>query len=688
MDPRQCLTRTFAVEGTLEDCEVTVSAEGLQLVSYRVYTPDLRPIPEPAQALPRPEQLKSLEELWLAATHLEQYRHATVDPAIYYQEGLRRDATDIRLNTGYGLLLYRRGQIRESIPYFEQAVAKQIWRNPNPYYGESYFDLGLALDADGQTEQAYDAFYKATWSAETQGAAFYRLACLECRRGEYRQALAFAEQALLRGWHDMKTRVLKAALLRLLGQENAAFLNESLAIDPLCMGCLYEKALHDDTLGDWRSAMRAEAHNYLTLALDYAQAGLFADGIRILTGCPATDPMPYYYLGWLYAQAGQNEQSVNSYGKAEKLTAIACFPSRLEEMAILRSAIAALKSAPQALLLLGCLLYDKKQYEAAIQQWEQAVQENPELAMAHRNLAIAYYNKRGDQAALAAMQKALTLDAQYPRYLLEYDQLSARLGHTNAQRLALLEQKLPVTQERDDLYLRYITLLNCAGRYEEALRAVTSRRFHPWEGGEGRASGQYRYALFHMAQKNLTEHEPDKALALLQQSLEYPENLGEGKLPNVPDHQAYYLMGLAWRQKQQEEQAHDAFAQAAAGDSEPSDVRYYNDQPSDYIYFQGLARRALGDEAGARKAFHTLIGYGERHMFDEVGYDFFAVSLPEIEVFADDIVLRHTQYCRYLRALGHLGLEDTEKAAMLARELLTAQPDHQGALDILGALQA
>ena len=55
------------------------------------------------------------EELYLAATHLEQYRHATRDPQEYYLEGLRRDPTDIRLNNGYGLLLYRRGQARESL---------------------------------------------------------------------------------------------------------------------------------------------------------------------------------------------------------------------------------------------------------------------------------------------------------------------------------------------------------------------------------------------------------------------------------------------------------------------------------------------------------------------------------------------------------------------------------------------
>ena len=107
---------------------------------------------------------------------------------------------------------------------------------------------------------------------------------------------------------------------------------------------------------------------------------------------------------------------------------------------------------------------------------------------------------------------------------------------------------------------------------------------------------------------------------------------------------------------------------------------YYNDQPSDYIYYQGLALLALGKEAAARKSFHQLILYGEKHIFDKAAYNFFAVSLPEIEVYQDDIQLRNDQYCNYLRALGALGLQDKEKAGLLLEEILKKQPDYLEAL--------
>ncbi|MDE7188042.1 MAG: DUF5107 domain-containing protein, partial [Lachnospiraceae bacterium] len=117
---------------------------------------------------------------------------------------------------------------------------------------------------------------------------------------------------------------------------------------------------------------------------------------------------------------------------------------------------------------------------------------------------------------------------------------------------------------------------------------------------------------------------------------------------------------------------------------EPGSVLYYNDQPSDYIFYQGLANQALGQENAAKKAFHKLIHYGEQHMFDTVDYDFFAVSLPEIEVFQDAIQLRNELYCNYLRALGALGLQEREKARNLLTEILKKQADYQGALSHLG----
>lgn len=698
LSPRACHSVSFAVSDSSvirkKTCRVSVAFQGKTLVDYFVYEKHPEPIPSPAESMKTPKELKSTEELYLAATYLEQYRHATFEPAGYYLEGLRRDSTDIRLNNGYGLLLFKRGCIKESIPYFEAAIRKQTWKTPNPYYGECYFNLGLALEADGQEEKAYDAFYKATWSAETQGTGFFWLANLSARRKNYEDALAFVSKSLLQNWHNMKARALKAAIMRKLGMNNTELLKESLEIDPLYMGCLYEQAVAGGISGEstaeeknygaveaWKEKMRTEAHNYLELSLDYIKAGFYEDALAILEACPEESPMRRYYQGYAYKELGNQEAAGEYFAKGEAADADYCFPNRVEEIGILEAAAQTLSKAPMAHYYLGNLFYDKKQYQTAAEHWEKAIKENDALAMAYRNLSIAYFNKEHDgEKALAAMEKACSLDKNYPRFLLEYDQLAAKLNMSNEKRLQILEEKMELTGARDDLYLRYITLLNCAGRYEDALAALKSHKFHPWEGGEGKVSAQYCYALVETAKKKLAQNQPAEARLLLEKTIVYPENLGEGKLPNVPDNQAYYYMGIASRMLGDAEKAEEFFELAASGPQEPERVLYYNDQPSDFIFYQGLANRALGREDAAKKAYHQLTIFGEKHLFDEVSYDFFAVSLPEIEVYQDNLGLRNIQYCNYLRALGAIGLGEKEKASELFMEILRKQADHQGAL--------
>ena len=106
------------------------------------------------------------------------------------------------------------------------------------------------------------------------------------------------------------------------------------------------------------------------------------------------------------------------------------------------------------------------------------------------------------------------------------------------------------------------------------------------------------------------------------------------------------------------EKSKEYFALAAVGSSEPSPVRYYNDQPSDYIYYQGLAYAELGDAEKAENSFNHLVLNGEKHKNDKIEYDFFAVSMPELEVYQDDIQKRSDDYCKYLTYLGKKGLEE------------------------------
>lgn len=109
--------------------------------------------------------------------------------------------------------------------------------------------------------------------------------------------------------------------------------------------------------------------------------------------------------------------------------------------------------------------------------------------------------------------KAFRLDHTDARVLMELDQLYKRLNRPHIERLCFLEQHIDIVMTRDDLYLEYVTLLNQTGQYREAIRRIDQRKFHPWEGGEGKVPAQYQLARLELAKelinrKNMMTHSP------------------------------------------------------------------------------------------------------------------------------------------------------------------------------------
>src|SRR5215207_143856 len=240
----------------LYDKEVALSPEAALLDEVQIpagtrpqsltLLPDEKPaIPAPATPAPQPEDVGSNEELFLHGQHLEQYRHATYTPEPYYQEALRRDPGDSRCNNAMGLLLYRRGKFAEAETYFRTAIQRLTMRNPNPYDGEPFYNLGLALRMQGHYGAAFDAFYKAVWSAAWQDAAYFELARLAARSGQLEEAIDLVDRALTRNARHHQARHLKIALLRRLGRIQAAraAADQSLALDRMEYGALWELQL-------------------------------------------------------------------------------------------------------------------------------------------------------------------------------------------------------------------------------------------------------------------------------------------------------------------------------------------------------------------------------------------------------------------------------------------------------------
>ncbi|MEN6419643.1 MAG: DUF5107 domain-containing protein, partial [Clostridiaceae bacterium] len=274
------------------------------------------------------------------------------------------------------------------------------------------------------------------------------------------------------------------------------------------------------------------------------------------------------------------------------------------------------------------------------------------------------------------LEAAFALDPSDARVLMELDQLYKKIGVTPEQRLAFLEQNRDCAFLRDDLYVEFVTLKNLTGHPEEALGLIESHRFHPWEGGEGRVIAQYIASLVQLAKERIQKKAFGEAVELLNRATVYPENLGEGKLVGAKENDIYYWLGVSYAGLGQTKRANECFLKAAQGDEEPAGMMYYNDQPPEMVFYKGLALRALGREAEAARCFGKLVEYGQTHENDAVKIDYFAVSLPDLMVFDEDLNERNRAHCRFMTALGLLGGGETKRAHELLTGILRGNPNH------------
>ena len=540
--PGRPFTQTIAVSPSNphEYRLAVLDPEGRELIAYQPTVPAEQKPPDVATEPLPPGQIASIEELYLTGLHLEQYRHATRSPEDYWREGLKRDPEDSRLNNALGLTCLRKGQFATAEEHFVRAVRRLTMRNPNPYDGELFYNLGLARMYKGKSSAAYDAFHKSVWNYAWASAGYYSLAALSTERGCLHLALEQVEQSLLTNVNSLKARALKSSLLRKLGrvEDAQALVSATLALDPLDFRTMAETFLATRDPHDMRayvSALESDVQTLLDVVFDLAWSGLRDDAYALLEAFSRETicghPIPWYTLSWLASLLGEDAASKQYLTYAEAASPLHCFPARLDEMIVLEDALRRNPADAKANYYLGNLYYDKRRYKEAIGCWRQSVELDAEFSTPWRNLGIAEFNVlHNPQQADLMYQRAFAANPQDARVLYEWDQLKKRTGQVRPEdRLKCLDEHPHLVDRRDDFSVEYITLLNQCGKCEEALARQKARRFSPWEGGEGLVSAQYVAAHRSLGKGALAAGKPADAMRHFEAARCYPENLGEAK---------------------------------------------------------------------------------------------------------------------------------------------------------------
>lgn len=89
----------------------------------------------------------------------------------------------------------------------------------------------------------------------------------------------------------------------------------------------------------------------------------------------------------------------------------------------------------------------------------------------------------------------------------------------------------------------------------------------------------------------------------------------------------------------------------------------------------------LGDVDAAGQIFDKLITFGTEHLEKELKIDYFAVSMPDLQVFEQDLSIIDKVHCQYMigRGLSGKGKSFTKEAKHHFDEVLKLQNSHLGA---------
>jgi len=669
----------------------SIEADGKELVAYSPAHPTPEPMPAPVETPASPDKLPTVEELYLAGLRIEQFHSPSSEPEPYWEEALRRDPGDVRVNTALGIRLFKRARYAEAEQHFRKALERLTANYTAPKEGEPIYYLGLTLKAQGRTDEAFETLFKATWSAAWRAASYYALAEIACLRGHWPAALDLANRSLEANALNVRALTLKAAVLRHVGRETDALALLTTAArvsDPLDVRIMTERWLSSKGRAPAKillSALNDHPATGLETAAEYLEAGLWRDGARLMTEVIASasdktmlSPLVYYYRAFFLEQLGQAHAAAEDRLAALSQPPDYVFPFQSEVIPVLERAMRANPGDARAPYYLGNLLFDW-QPERAVKLWEQSAALDPSFPLVHRNLALAWSHQAKTNLmaqAIAQLEQAVSLSHRYPIHFLELDQLYEAVGAPPEKRLALLEAREATVLGRDDATARLIALEVFAGQFDRAIARMKDRSFNIWEGG-GQFSVTDYWTDAHVARgrQRLAARQNTEALADFQAALQFPENLHaeprEGAIPRQAE--VSYWLGVAQAARGDAAKARQSWTEAAGDMSGPGRREGGISERNVQRYYQALSLRRLDQADKAEPIFRGLLNDATAALTNEGTLDLPAtVSQRQSRRF-------RAASAHYLAALGHLGLSENDQARQELTQALQVCPDHLGA---------
>ncbi len=690
IDPSEPYSHEIHLDDPVDEedlCLILLDNQDNELIRYQpVHLEEVSELPEAVKPPLQPEEIKTIEELYLTGLRIKQFHNARMDPNDYFREALSRDPGDIRCNIQMGLSYKEQGYYEVAAGYFRKAIHRLTKEYTRPRDCEPLYHLGVILQKQGKYENAIDTLYRAVWDYSYRSASYYHLAQISTVKNDYHQALEHLDNCLINNSQNLSALNLKCAILRKTGKKEKAeeIANSVLDIDPLNFRALNEKYLLQNNL----TAKDPEIYypellirmigenpeSYLELVVEYLNSGLYDESIAllILAGRSGPErvknyPTIYYYLGYLYHLKGKQSLAGENFRKARSLPTDYCFPYRLETMQVYQTALEYAPDDSRAHYYLGNLHFDK-QPEKAMKEWEEAVSIEKDLSIAYRNLGWGYSNYLDDpEKAIEAYESAIQYNREQPRYYYELDLLYEKQGVRIEKRLKLLTENHQYLMKREDALIREIKVLVDAKEYDRAIQYLTDNFFHSQEGSRNLHEIHINAHLLR-GLKRIRMDKYGEALDDFHRANEYPDNHQLGRAQNYTRNpQIEYYTGLAYELTNQPEKAKIHYEKAT------SDQRMNNQ----YIYYVGCACEKLNNPERADRIYEQLIMLGMESLSQANEVDFFAKFSEGSEA------NRRLASAYFMQGLGYLGKGTGAKAREMFEKTLELDPNHLWAKEMM-----
>jgi tetratricopeptide (TPR) repeat protein len=656
--------------------ELVVEHEGTVLVTWRPRPAESSEgaLPDPATEPPAPDEIESVDELYVTGLHLEQYRHATRSPEPYWLEALRRDPHDARCATALAARRMHDGRLGDAERLLRTATARVTRRNPNPRDAEAHYRLGVVHARQGRPGEARNALATALWDRTWSDAAVVATVRLDLAAGRNAAAAEDLATLLSRAPFHVQARNLATIAALRSGNRDAArdLVRGTLAEDPLDAWARDLAILLDQD-----AEPLSDPTIMLDVALEYASVGETEHAIELLErvvdlplvpGQRNVAPLALLHRADLELRHGEREAAESALERAARIRRTWCFPAASDNDMLERLG-RAWPDNPLVAGLAGHWLYAAGRHKEAIGAWEASASGDTNDPVVLRNLGMAAYNVLGD-AGRAAEYYAQARDVapDDARLLYESDQLEGRRGTAPAARAAVLLERPDLVASRDDLSVQLAELLIALGRPEDALGILTGRSFQPWEGGEGRVLDAWDEAHLALARRALAEGATERALEHVCAALSPATSLGEARHPLANTADLHLLLGDALRAVGRPEEANAAWSTAAGqqGDFQSMEVQTFSERTAASV----TALRRLGRDDDARRLQDDLARYVAEQGGRVATIDYFATSLPTLLLFTQDVQDAHDTRAVVLRAQLAALDGDLETAAALARQVL------------------